>query len=101
MDPIIWAVVENAIGIVSASLPTLRPIYSLLVRGQQRSCERSPASPPAPASAATSTGKAQLRQPLASATSWSDEPKGRGEEWKSSFGSCDEGSLEKGGRDVY
>ena len=29
----IWAVVENAIGIVSASLPTMRPIYCLVVRG--------------------------------------------------------------------
>ncbi|KAL8793920.1 MAG: hypothetical protein Q9195_003539 [Heterodermia aff. obscurata] len=29
----IWAFVENAIGIVSACLPTLRPVYNLLVHG--------------------------------------------------------------------
>ena len=29
----IWAFVENAIGIVSACLPTLRPIYNLIVHG--------------------------------------------------------------------
>ena len=29
----IWAFVENAIGIVSACLPTLRPIYNILVHG--------------------------------------------------------------------
>ena len=33
VDPEIWAVVENAIGIVSATLPTLRPIYSVVLRG--------------------------------------------------------------------
>ncbi len=33
VDPAIWAVVENAIGIVSASLPTMRPLYVFLVRG--------------------------------------------------------------------
>lgn len=33
VDAAIWAFVENAIGIVSACLPTLRPIYNLLVHG--------------------------------------------------------------------
>jgi len=33
VDPGIWAVVENCVGILSASLPTLRPIYNLAVRG--------------------------------------------------------------------
>lgn len=31
VDPAIWAFVENAIGIVSACLPVLRPIYSIIV----------------------------------------------------------------------
>ena len=33
VDPAIWAVVENAVGIVSASLPTMRPVYVWLTRG--------------------------------------------------------------------
>ncbi|KAL9135858.1 MAG: hypothetical protein Q9175_002947 [Cornicularia normoerica] len=32
-EPAIWAAAENCIGIVSASLPTMRPIYNLMVRG--------------------------------------------------------------------
>lgn len=44
-DPAIWAAAENCIGIVSASLPTMRPIYNLMVRGhhcssQERCCRR-------------------------------------------------------------
>lgn len=33
MNCAIWAMVEICIGIVSASLPTMRPIYNLIVRG--------------------------------------------------------------------
>jgi len=33
VDPAIWAIVENAVGILSASLPTMRPIYVSIVRG--------------------------------------------------------------------
>ncbi|CAF9919147.1 MAG: hypothetical protein ALECFALPRED_000982 [Alectoria fallacina] len=33
VDPCIWSIVENGIGIVSTCLPTLRPLYSLAVRG--------------------------------------------------------------------
>ena len=32
-EPAIWAVAETCIGIVSASLPTMRPIYNIIVRG--------------------------------------------------------------------
>ena len=48
----IWAMVEISIGIVSASLPTMRPIYNLIVRGHHCTsydyhcalCERSRAA---------------------------------------------------------
>ncbi|CAD6581203.1 MAG: hypothetical protein ASARMPRED_000444 [Alectoria sarmentosa] len=33
VNPCIWSIVENGIGIVSTCLPTLRPLYSLAVRG--------------------------------------------------------------------
>ncbi|KAF6240945.1 hypothetical protein HO173_000738 [Letharia columbiana] len=44
-EPAIWAAAENCIGIVSASLPTMRPIYNLIVRGHhcsshERYCSR-------------------------------------------------------------
>lgn len=50
----IWAFVENAIGIVSACLPTLRPVYNLLVHGHHcsvrdkcsRCCQTSYSSDP-------------------------------------------------------
>ena len=46
IDPSIWAVVENAIGILCASLPTMRPIFIFFRRGhfcntsQQQYCDR-------------------------------------------------------------
>ena len=45
VQPAIWAMVENCIGIVSASLPTMRPIYNLILRGHhcsyhERYCSR-------------------------------------------------------------
>ena len=44
-EPAIWAAAENCIGIVSASLPTMRPLYNLIVRGHhcsshERQCTR-------------------------------------------------------------
>ena len=49
MDSGIWSMVEICIGIVSASVPTVRPIYNIIVRGhhcpaygnQCSRCERS------------------------------------------------------------
>ena len=35
VDPAIWAIVENSMGIVSACLPTLRPLFSLLIKGHR------------------------------------------------------------------
>lgn len=48
VDPGIWAMVENCIGIVSACLPTLRPIYNLVARGSYPSKRFRPDERPEP-----------------------------------------------------
>ena len=96
VDPIIWATVENAIGIVSVSLPTMRPIYSLLVHGHycnstERYCERCNKSRVTPSGG--SVGERRVQKPV-SPKSWCDTPETSGRE--GSYQS-DNAILEKGG----
>ena len=60
----VWAFVENAIGIVSACLPTLRPIYNILVHGHHCSirdnCSRCQTSTQKASEYMTSSGEQHL-----------------------------------------
>lgn len=106
VDPIIWAIVENCIGVVSASLPTMRPIYGLLVRGHycgsERTCDRchssknsnSNKSPLSPNS--IGGGEKRVRKP-GPARSWYDLSNRGTSDGKGSCCYSDNGSLEKGG----
>ncbi|KAL6714621.1 hypothetical protein ACLMJK_008046 [Lecanora helva] len=94
VDPAIWAIVENAIGIVSASLPTMRPIYSFLVRGHHcsttdKQCSRCSASK-------SKSSKSNPTDGSGSGT-YNYEPKQMGRDRNQSYPSVVE-SVDKGGK---
>lgn len=80
VDPAIWAVVENAVGIISASLPTMRPIYSLIVCGHYcnsvdaRYCEKCSAKSPKQSGGSNTIGSDDTKSPRRFKGSYSSDP---------------------------